>query len=163
MLIVCTKDKTIRGWAENGDSNASEWGKVHLLSPGNNKSKATQELEALIAQLGDTEALCIHAHGNDDEIGDEGSGDDDWGWTYKALANIFKSKKPGYKGNILFRSCGEGVDNFSSRLRVELEGLKALKGTWIYGQNRSQDIKRPYPKPEKLDKDVTLQAAEVKY
>lgn len=163
MLIVCTKDKDIRDWAKNSKSGASAWGDVYLLNPDNDQEKATQELGNLIAKLKDSEPLCIHAHGNDEAIGDAASGKNNWSWSPKDLAKIFQEKKSGYKGKILVRSCGEGVDNFSSRFRVELENLKVLKGTWVYGQNRSHDIERPYAKPENLDKDVTLQPAVVNY
>jgi hypothetical protein len=163
MLIVCTKDQAIRDWAQDPRSGAVHWGTLCLLNPANDPAQATVELGSLIAQLGDTDSLCIHAHGNDNKIGDAGSGNDDWGWSYDTLANLFKKKKPGFKGNVVIRSCGEGIDNFSSRLRLALEGIKTLKGTWIYGQNRSHEIQRPYAKPSNLDKDITLQPAIVSY
>ncbi|WNG25677.1 hypothetical protein F0U62_17880 [Cystobacter fuscus] len=158
MLIICTRDNSIR----NYPNSANTWGTVVAMNNANGPQAATQELQTLIGQLGPNEPLCLSAHGNDEAIGDEQSGGNNWGWSVNDIAGILRNSAPaGYSGPILVHACMEKVENFTARLALALEGQNVLNGVWIYGTNRDMDCSEGYPRPTKLDDNAALQSTRV--
>jgi hypothetical protein len=160
MIIVCTKDADIRRWAEDRESGGSKWDSVVAVPPGLSQDDATAFLQQTLAGLDPAEAVCLTAHGNNDEIGDEGNGPDDWGWDYQALAMILAST-PKRTGPLLIRACATKVVNFSAQLAQALRQTGAQKGLWCYGYRIAVDVKDHYPAPTTLDKNVDLQGTRV--
>jgi hypothetical protein len=162
MLIVCTHDVDIINWTNNPNSGASAWGHIYVLNGALNQANATIQLQGILATLGANEPLCLSAHGNDTEIGDEGAGPHDWGWTDHAIANMLPLA-PHNPGVILIRACAHQVSNFSAHLAVALDGLHRLNHLWIYGYNVAIPINRHYPSPATLHNQVDLQGTQVVY
>jgi hypothetical protein len=156
MFIVCTQDRRIRDWAVDPASHSGAWGEVRMLPIGG-FPRADERLRRLVESVTD-EPLCLAAHGNDDEIGDEHRG---WGWSYQVLASMFVSRTTPYGGPILIWACAKNVVNFSANLAVELGRCHVMAGVWIYGYNRAVGIGTVFPDPHKLDKSVALQGTRV--
>lgn len=164
MLIVCTKDPNIIAWTQDTQSGANQWGKIIVIDVFFNQVLATQALADALQQLKKNEPLCLSAHGNDDEIGDEGSGPNDWSWNRSDIATLLRNNAPQeYSGPILISACADKVSNFSGGLAVELQKIKALNGVWIYGYNKPVGIAQKYPGPNNLAKQVDLQGTQVNY
>jgi hypothetical protein len=160
MIIVCTKDADIRKWAENPGSGGSKWGSVVVIPPAKSQDEATAFLQQTIAGLDPAEAVCLTAHGNNDEIGDEQIGPGHWGWGYEALAVILATT-PKRTGPLLIRACATKVVNFSAQLAGSLRQMNAQKGLWCYGYRIAVDVTDHYPAPASLDKNVDLQGTQV--
>jgi hypothetical protein len=153
---VCTKDADIRKWAENPGSGGSAWGSVVVIPPGLNQDDATRFLVETLEGLDPAEAVCLTAHGNDDEIGDDGTGHNDWVWTCETLALVLASAKK-RTAPLLIRACASKVVNFSSQLAGSLRSMGAQKGLWCYGYRIAVEVSDHYPAPAGLDKNVDLQ------
>lgn len=157
MLVVCTQDDDIREAVEEHGSGADAWGEVVLLPKG---SRAVAE-RALVAALATARGpVCLSAHGNDEEIGDEGNGADDWGWNRRQVARLL-ARVPGPVGPVLVHACAENVSNFSAGLALALEEERALEGVWVYGYNRPVPATAGYPPPDALSRQVDLQGTQV--
>lgn len=161
MLIVCTQDNRIIEFTRSLESGAARWGQLVELSPGKQR-QATAELKAALARVGQTEDLCLSAHGNDTEIGDED--EHGWTWTVSEIAGFLAENLPkGYSGRILIRACTDTIASFAANLAVELERRRQLNGVWIYGYIKQLAIKTQYPDPKNLDKDVELSPHQVRF
>ncbi len=157
MLVVCTQDDDIREAVERHGSGADAWGEVVLLPKG---SRAAAE-RALVAVLATARGpVCLSAHGNDEEIGDEGNGADDWGWSRRQVARLL-ARVPGRVGPVLVHACAENVSNFSAGLALALQEERALEGVWVYGYNRPVPATADYPRPDALSRQVDLQGTQV--
>ena len=157
MLVVCTQDDDIREAVEEHGSGADAWGEVVLLPKG---SRAAAE-RALVAALATARGpVCLSAHGNDEEIGDEGHGADDWGWNRRQVARLL-ARVPGPVGPVLVHACAENVSNFSAGLALALQEERALEGVWVYGYNRPVPADARYPRPDVLSTQVDLQGTQV--
>lgn len=164
MLIVCTKDPTIVRTAQDPRSGSPMWGTLVILDPRFNQAQATAQMQAALRAVGRTEPVCFSAHGNDDEIGDAGSGPGDWGWSRDQIALMLQdAMPPGFAGPILIHACAESVSNFSAGLAVALERIRALNGVWIYGYQRAVPASAGYPDPRTLDRNVELYGTQVNY
>jgi hypothetical protein len=164
MLIVCTKDPAVRNTAQNPDSGSDRWQPPPvLLDPAYSQAQATAAMATALRRLGAGEALCFSAHGNDDEIGDEGAGPGDWGWTRAQIALLLQQNAPNLNASILIHACAENVSNFSAGLAVALEGIRALNNVWIYGYNRPLPCSGGFPRPALMDRNVELQGTQVHY
>jgi len=161
MLIVCTHDNDIINWTGDPRSESHKWSPVYILDGTKKKAGASTQLGNFLTTLGQNESLCLSAHGNDAEIGDEGSGPKDWGWTCAQIANLLGDKAPGFKGNILIHACAKTVSNFSAGLAVALQAKRALKGVWIYGYKDPIGSNQRYPDPADISKHVSLQGTQV--
>ncbi len=161
MLIVCTQDPAIASWAQNPKSNSGSWQNVFCLTAGQNQTQATNQLKGHLANLSQTEPLCLSAHGNDTEIGDEGSGLSDWGWTTADIAQYLADKCPKNKGPMLMSVCCKTVANFSAGLATKLGKIPALKGVWIYGYNKSVPVTQTFTAPSQMGNMVDLQGTQV--
>jgi hypothetical protein len=163
MMIVCTKDPAVVGWATNPDSGSEQWHAVAVIPPTSNQAQASRFLADTLAtlDLNVNEPLCLFAHGNDDEIGDPGGGLNDWSWTTDAIAKLLQDRAPRYRGPILIQACADRISNFSAGLAVALGRLGALRGVWIYGYNRPVPIKKTFPAPASLGSQVDLQGTQV--
>ncbi|MDN5797357.1 MAG: hypothetical protein L0H79_16595 [Intrasporangium sp.] len=163
MLVVCTRDQDLRGWAKNPESGADQWGDLVELPLGK-QQHATARLETALGSLKRDEALCLSAHGSDTEIGDEGSGKTDWTWTVGDIASLLKlNARNDYRGPVLISACAEAVSNFSAHLAVALEQEQALNGLWVYGYNNAVPAEISFPRPSRLDKNSELQGTQVNY
>lgn len=119
MIIVCTQDPAVR----NNQSGAANWGAFNLLNPGGQPG-ATVQLGGFLAQLGQNEALCLSAHGNNDEIGDPAP--PGWEWDVSDIATLLVTNTPGgYAGPILIHACATSIVNFSANLAQESSGTRA--------------------------------------
>ena len=163
MLIVCTQDAAIINWTQQAASNSVLWGNVQYLAVGQTQVQATNQLAGFLANLSNNEPLCLSAHGNDTEIGDAGTGPNDWGWTTNAIAGLLQANAANNQGPMLMRVCCETVANFSAGLAVALENIQALNLVWIYGYNRPVPITQVYPAPGNLGNQVDLQGTQVHY
>jgi hypothetical protein len=162
MLIVCTKDPVIVRTAQDPRSGADQWGTLVIINPRFNQAQATAAIDA--ALRGRNEPVCFSAHGNDDEIGDAGSGAGDWSWNRTELALILQNACPNrFAGPILIHACAETVSNFSAGLVVALEDIRALAGTWIYGYQRAVPSDAGFPNPATLDRNRELYGTQVRY
>lgn len=162
MLIVCTRDLTVVQTAQSGASGANAWGALHVVPAVASQLQATQAIAAAIAQLGANEPLCFSAHGNDAEIGDDGSGPNDWSWTRAQIAMLLIQNAPAhYAGPILIHACAQDVSNFAAGLAVALGSIPALVGVWIYGYNRSVPSNGGFPAPNTLARQADLQGSQV--
>jgi len=160
MLIVCTQDAEIRRWTNDRESGSARWSPVSLISDNLNQNGATRDLQSLLNVLGRTEVLCLSAHGNDTEIGDED--DEGWTWTTTDIAAML-ARNPKHQGPILIHACSRSIANFAAGLAVELEKIRALNGVWIYGYNKPVPRKAKYPDPNTLDKQAELQGTRVRF
>ncbi len=161
MLIVCTQDNRIIDFTRTPESGAARWRQLVELSPGGQR-QATAELKVALARVEQTEDLCLSAHGNDTEIGDED--EHGWTWTVSEIAGLLAENLPqGYSGRILIRACTDTIASFAANLAVELERRKRLNGVWIYGYIKHLAIKTQYPDPKNLDKDVELSPHQVRF
>ncbi len=159
MLIVCTQDLAIREAAEDPTKGGGAWGAISLLPPGGQPG-ATVNFRARLAEIGEHEPLCLSAHGNNDEIGDEGAAG--WGWSYQEVAALLQENVLAtWKGPILIHACATAVVNFSANLAVRLGGLPAFAGIWCYGYNRAVPSGQGFPDPTKLAQQVDLQGTQV--
>ncbi len=135
MLVVCTQDDDIREAVEEHGSGADAWGEVVLLPKG---SRAAAE-RALVAALATARGpVCLSAHGNDEEIGDEGNGADDWGWGRRQVARLL-ARVPGPVGPVLVHACAENVSNFGGarpRARGGAGASRASGSTATTGPSR---------------------------
>lgn len=163
MLIVCTKDQSIVQWAQNQNSGSNKWNVVAVIPPGSTQPEASEFLANTLAtlNLNTTEPLCLFAHGNDSEIGDPGSGPNDWLWTAEDITNIFKERALKFRGSILIQACAQNVANFSAALTINLENKKILTGVWVYGYNLPVDVEKRFPNPTLLSQQVDLQGTQV--
>jgi hypothetical protein len=128
------------------------------------QEEATISFEALLQELAINQSpLCISAHGNNTEIGDDGETPaTDWGWTTAQVAGLLKGNLPaGYEGPILIHACATSVANFSAGLAVELEKIAGLCGIWVYGYNTALPREAGFPNVQLLDQQVNLQATKV--
>lgn len=157
MLIVCTKDQTIVDWTKSSESGAKAWGELVILDSGLTQLDATIQLVDVLKRL--TDPLCLSAHGNDTEIGDEGSGGKYWTWTYKQLASHFLQAPGSYRGPVLIHACAKSISNFSTYLVLALQEIKELDGAWIYGYNTPIGSEQRYPEPNKLSIQADVQGA----
>ena len=155
MLIVITKDQEIMEWASSPESGAGAWGSLKQLSAGTQRTADAQLLEFLSGVAKD-EPLCITGHGNDTEVGDEGSGRPNWTWTHDHLASLLGELVDAYRGPVLMEVCAEKVTDFAAHLVLSLESKRLLKGVWVYGYNKSISTRHPFPKPESLARNVEL-------
>lgn len=162
MLIIVSRDPRLHVWCADPSSHADDWGLIVNLGNGNQAS-ATALLISALGRLGDDEPLCLVGHGNDTEIGDEGSGPSDWTWTVRQVAAILAARLGlrGYHGKILAETCAETVTNFTTHLALALAGHHALRGVWLYGYNRPVDVWHTFPAPSQLDSSVELQPVQV--
>ncbi|WP_158939724.1 hypothetical protein [Burkholderia sp. S171] len=154
MIIVCTTDQSIIQYAQSQGSGAALWGNVNVLAAANN-------LAATVAQLQPNEPLCLCAHGNNSEIGDDDA--QGWGWTYDQIAAILAANVPAGFSTILIYACATNVANYSAALAVELENNQALNGLWCYGWNTPLAIGTAYPDPSNLANQVALQGSPVNF
>ncbi len=162
MLIVITRDKDIMNWVESSKSGSENWIRVKQLSAGTQR-EVTQQMVQLLKLVKTEEPLCITGHGNDTEVGDEGSDPADWTWSNDQLAQLFGGLVDGYEGPVLMEVCADSVTDFATNLVLSLEKIKKLNGIWVYGYNKSISAYHPFPSPDKLDKNVELYAKQVKY
>ena len=160
MLIVITRDPDVIRWANLPISGAMAWGRLKILSAGS-QEQATAQMKQYLKLVDRNEPLCITGHGNDYEVGDEGSGPDDWSWSNDEMAELLSGLVNGYKGPILMEVCSNSVTDFSANLVVSLEKLKALDLVWIYGYNKGVGITHPFPKPANLTKNIELTGKQV--
>ncbi|QQE79754.1 hypothetical protein [Alicyclobacillus sp. SO9] len=160
MLIVITRDEDVMEWASSPESGADAWGSIRQLSAGT-QSDANREMRLLLSQVQSGEPLCITGHGNDTEVGDEGSHPADWTWTHSQLAALLAELGEDYIAPILMEVCAETVTDFAAHLVLSLEKRNALAGVWVYGYNKSISIRHPFPKPVSLDKNLELYAKQV--
>lgn len=164
MIIVCTQDAAIHSWTDNPQSGANQWGNALKLPHGNHQIRATTLLGHALDFLGTHEPLCLNCHGNDTEIGDPGSGPNDWTWNVNTIAGVLIDKVPkGYAGPILIKACANHVTNFSARLAVSLQNGQGLNGVWIYGYNLALSVNQSFPDPTKLSTQADLQGTQVVY
>jgi hypothetical protein len=159
MLIVITRDQGIMKWAATAESGAAAWGSLKQLSAGT-QTEADTQMQQLLKLVKSDEPLCITGHGDDTEVGDEGSNPGDWTWTHGHLAALLGGLVD-FKAPILMEVCAESVTDFAAHLAASLEKIKKLKGVWIYGYNKSVDVKHKFPPPSGLDKNVELYAKQV--
>lgn len=161
MLIVITRDERIIEWVKNHESNADAWGKTEFLDTKKNRQQATNQLRRLVRQVKQGEALCLIGHGNDEEVGDEGTNRQDWGWKAEQLAEVLAADLcQGYKGPILIESCATKIESFVANLASQLKKERVL-GVFLYGYSRPIDIKHTLPKPEWLGKSVEVHGLRV--
>lgn len=162
MLIVVTRDSSIMDWVNNPASGASAWGSIKQLSAGK-QDGANKQLTDLLKTVKTDEPLCITGHGNNTEVGDEGSGASDWTWTADDLANSLGSLKEGYNGPVLMEVCAQSVTDFAAHLAISLQETRILNGVWIYGYNKAVDVTHTFPNPAKLSQNVEIYGKQVNY
>lgn len=155
MLIVITKDQEIMEWASSPESGAGAWGSLKQLSAGTQRTANPRLLEFLSGVAQD-EPLCITGHGNDTEVGDEGSGRPNWTWTHADLASLLGALVDDYRGPILMEVCANTVSDFAAHLVESLERGRLLTGVWVYGYNKSISTRHPFPNPNNLARNVEL-------
>ncbi|GAA1626018.1 hypothetical protein ACFQY4_35545 [Catellatospora bangladeshensis] len=162
MFIVATQDPRTRAWSEAPESGADAWGAILPIDAGLTQAEADEQLGKYLAGVQAGEALCIRAHGNDEEIGDAAAGAKDWGWTFKKLARMLATHLTAKPSVILIRSCAENVTNFPAHVAVRVEShwpaAVHLSGVPIYGYNTSVKISSPVPSPTQVVKNVQVQA-----
>jgi hypothetical protein len=161
MLIVITRDRNIMDWVNSNDSGAAAWGSAKQLSAGDQED-ANGQLVTLLKLVKSEEPLCITGHGNDEEVGDEGSGKKDWTWTHKDLAGLLGGLVD-YKGPLLMEVCADSVTDFAAHLVVSLEAAKKLNGVWVYGYNKGVSVNHKFPSPSSLGKNIELVGKQVSY
>jgi len=155
MIIVCTQDPVIRA----NQAGAAPWGAFNLLAPGGQPA-ATVQMRGFVGQLGVAEPLCLSAHGNNEEIGDEDPAG--WGWTLQDIASILNTRLPqGYNGDILISACATNVVNFSANLAQVMRNNGWRIGLWIWGYNTPLPSNASYPNPNMLSINVSLQGTQV--
>jgi hypothetical protein len=155
MIIVCTRDETIRAWTQNPKSNSAAWDGVWGIPKQLDQDDATAALAQAISGLPPAAPLCLSAHGDDESIGDPVKGKP-WEWKIPALAGILAGVKT-RTGPLLISACAETVANVSAALAVALQNLGAQKGLWCYGYNIAVGSTTSYPSPDKLASSVELQ------
>lgn len=143
MLIVCTTDRNIVGFA-NSHPSARPWAPVHAL-PAGSQDAATARLRELVGQLGVRDPLLLSAHGHDSEIGDET--DAGWGWDVDELADILRSAPDGWTGPLVFKTCGAEIDGLAAHLALALESRESCMGVWVHGYNQGVPVDEPFPAP----------------
>ena len=164
MIIVCTQDAAIVNWTFNPQSGANQWGNAWAIPIGSSKAHATALLGNALNFLGPNEPLCLNSHGNDREIGDAGSGPNDWTWNVNLIAGTLTDNVPnGYAGPILIKACANHITNFSARLAVCLQAGQALNRVWIFGYNLPLSVNQSFPDPANLGNQVDLQGTQVVY
>lgn len=155
MIIVCTQDNDVR----NNQAGTAPWGPFNLLNNGGQPG-ATVQMRGFIRQVTVAEALCLSAHGNNTEIGDEES--IGWVWSAADIANLLNENLPaGYSGKILISACATNVVNFSANLAQALRDQGWRIGLWIYGYNTATPAGGTYPNPGTLDQNLSLQGTQV--
>ena len=161
MLIVITRDGDIMTWAKSDESGARAWGSLKQLSAGT-KREADEQMGRLLSLVRIDEPLCITGHGNNTEVGDEGNEPAHWTWTFQDLAVLLGDRLvPGFGGPILMEVCGESVTDFAAHLAAQLGEQQRLLGVWIYGYNKSVDVRHRFSPPDTLDKNVELTGKQV--
>jgi hypothetical protein len=154
----------IVAWTFNPQSGATQWGNALQIPIGSKQKRATALLGEALKFLGANEPLCLNCHGSDTEIGDAGSGGNDWTWNVNDIAGILINDVPnGYAGPILIKACATHVTNFSARLAVSLQNGRGLNGVWIYGYNLALSATQSFPDPTKLSSQVDLQGTQVAF
>lgn len=158
MLIVCTQDQAIREVATNPAKGGQAWAPVELLPPG---IQPDAKFAEILRNLPVNQPLCLAAHGNDTEIGDEVGG---WSWSTRRMAALLaKNVNYTWRGPVLIYACAKTVANFSAGLVVALQEVPAFRGLWCYGFNRAITTAYGFPDPANMDGSPLLQAAEVRY
>lgn len=155
MIIVCTRDESIRAWTQDPRSNAAAWGGVVGIPKQLGQAAATTSLSQIISGVPPAAPLCLSAHGDDQSIGDSVKGQP-WEWTVADLAAILAGV-PTRTGPLLIRACAHTVANVAPGVAVALENLGAQSGLWCYSYNVPIDITATYPSPDKLASSVELQ------
>lgn len=162
MLIVATQVKDIIDFCRSGKSNANAWEPVFFLKEGIRKEEATRAMAENFVKLKEKEALCVVAHGNDNEIGDEDQ--NGWGWNVEEIANLLADHVKVTPRFVVFESCADSLANFTTKVALKLEtrqgGSGKLKGATLYGYNKG--VTHPFPSPDQVPKNVDLQPAVVK-
>jgi hypothetical protein len=147
MIIVCSTDQAIQDWA---DIASDTWGEVQVLN-------APADLANVLGTLPANEELCLCAHGNDGNIGDENAGG--WDWSCADIANLLQ----GVPMSMLFiAACAKNVSNFSAGVAIELEALGVQDGLWCYGYNTPVSTGTAIPDPGQLSNVVDVQGSQVK-
>ena len=158
MLIVCTQDVAIRKAATEAGKGIGPWQPVMRLPTGA-RARASEAFADALQELPACQALCLSAHGNDNEIGDA---DDGWSWDAAEVADLLQENAPvEWRGPILIHACARHVANFSSGLAVALEMRGAFGGLWCYGYNRPVPASEGFPSPDGLDRRADLQGTRV--
>lgn len=160
MLIVCTKDKTIREAATDPEKGGTAWDPVGLLPLGTRRAARVQ-MTAALQQLPANQPLCLSAHGNDTELGDEHRG---WRWTTGDVARLLAANvASNWLGPVLIHACADTVANFSAGLAFDLGELRHFNGLWCFGYNRALPSDAGFPAPRSLDRRLDLQATRVRF
>lgn len=134
MILVMTHDPEV---FEGAMDSKEDWNDTLVLWLEENYLQKLQDID-------DAEDLCITAHGNDQEIGDEENGPDDWGFSVAFIANMLVNNLPnGYRGNVFISACMNTISNFSVRVRLLLDQNRALMNTSIVGNNRPVGMRIP--------------------
>lgn len=161
MLIVCTQDTAIIDFTASHGSDAENWGNTVFLPKGGQPG-ATVTLRSALRNVGQTEDLCLSAHGNNFEIGDPSR--PGWEWSVAEVADILGTELPdGYSGSILIHACTNGIASFAANLTVALEGRRKLLNVWIYGYQKSVPTNTKYPQPNRMDSNAELYPHQVRY
>jgi len=158
MVIVCTQDPNMIGFAQSPGSGASVWGNLIVLA-------AAADLPSAIGQLSPSEPLCLYAHGNNSEIGDSDDTPNGWSWDYTSIATNLIENAPETLPCILIYACATSVANFSAALAVQLESDQAFNGVWCFGWNTPVTIGTTIPAPgvQTLSQQVYLQGSLVNF
>lgn len=158
MLIVCTQDPDIRNAATNPAKGGQAWAPVELLPTGIQPDARFAEI---LRNLPVSQPLCLSAHGNDKEIGDEVGG---WSWSTRRIALLLaKNVNLTWGGPILIHACAKTVSNFSAGLAVALQEVPCFRGLWCFGFNQAIDSNAGFPPPVGMERSPLLQGAEVRY
>lgn len=160
MLIVCTQDQTIVAAAQDPNKGGAAWAPLAVLTPGS-QPPATAQFAGALRHLGaGAQPLCLSAHGNDTEMGDEGQ--QGWGWSVGDVANMLVANAdPRWTGPVLIHACAKTVANFSAGLAVQLGLRQRFAGLWCYGYNRPVPSDSGFPDPSTLGSQTALQGTQV--
>lgn len=162
MLIVCTRDRIIVNAARDPSKHADRWGDLVILNDRSSPAQATVAMSR--ALQGYNGPLCFSAHGNDTDIGDEGNGVNDWGWSCNQIAALMQNALPAnFRGPVLIHACADTVANFAAGLAVALENLRIFNGLWIYGYSRALPADAGYPEVATMGRNAELQGAQVRF
>lgn len=158
MIIITTKDQAFIQYVLN--QNTATWGNIYIIPNNLSQNQATQAIRNWVSQLGHNEALCFVGHGNDQEMGGTGVGNDTWTWNRNALAAILQQDIPNnWTYNlILFQICCQTVANYSAGVAVEL-GFINRHGIWCFGYNKSILISATIPTVQQVGTNVALQGS----
>ncbi len=130
MILVMSKDYAVIQ-AANNTPTKRKWGKVvKWRELGYTKT---------IKNIGTNNDLCVIAHGCKTEIGDSGSTSGTWSWSVSEFVNdvLLKYLPKKYTGDVYISACMDGVDNFSTAVRLLLDKKGELMKTSLFGENKS--------------------------